>query len=122
MLALGLTQVTTFTVMTKTQPKTTSGGKKLLIYDYEDAWWRLIEQIFDAYHMFDPLMSLFPPARSPHAGPFRYTQGDDALDQQPGLVTYVGSGEADLREGDVEGHTAFIYDFAIKRVQNMAVQ
>lgn len=108
--------------MAKAKDTTVSGGKKLLIYHYEEAWWRLIEQIFDAFHMSDPLMSLFPPARSPHAGPFRYTQGDDALDQRPGLVTYVGSGEADLREGDVDGHTAFICDFATKRVQNMAAQ
>jgi hypothetical protein len=108
--------------MTKAKISIPSGSEKLLIYDYEEAWWRLVEQIFDGFHMLDPLMSLFPPVRSPHAGPFRYTQGDDALDQRPGLVTYVGSGEADLREGDVEGHTAFIYDFAINRVQNMAAQ
>jgi hypothetical protein len=122
MLAPGLTQVITFTDMTKAQTKATSGSKKLLIYDYEDAWWRLIEQIFDAFHMLDPMLRLLPPVRSPHAGPFRYTQGDRTLDQRPGLVTFKGSADADLREGDIEGHTAFIYDFAQARVQNMAAQ
>lgn len=112
----------TFTAMTKAQTTTTSSGKKLLIYDYEDAWQRLIERIFDGYHMLDPLLRLFPPVRSPHAGPFRYTQDDRTLDQRPDLLTYEASAEADLREGDVEGLAAFIFEFAQARVRTMAAQ
>ena len=108
--------------MKKAQNTNALSGKKLVAYDYEEAWWRLIESIFDSYHMLDPLMRLFPPVRSPHAGPFRYTQDDRTLDQQSELLTYEGSGNADLREGDVEGHTAFIYNFAQARVQTMAAQ
>jgi hypothetical protein len=108
--------------MAKAKTTPISSGKKLLIYDYEDAWWRLTERIFDSYHMLDPLLRLFPPARSPHAGPFRYTQDDRTLDQRPDLLTYEASAEADLREGDVEGHTAFIYEFAQSRVRTMAAQ
>lgn len=108
--------------MTKRHVATTSSGKKLLIYDYEDAWQRLTDNIFDSFHMLDPLLRLFPPVRESHAGPYRYTQDDRTLDQQPELMMYKGSGEVDLREGDVEGHTAFIYDFAQSRVKTMAAQ
>jgi hypothetical protein len=108
--------------MTKAQTTIASSSKKLVIYDYEDAWWRLTDNVFDSFHMLDPLLRLFPPVRESHAGPYRYTQDDRTLDQQPELLTYKGSGNADLREGDVEGHTAFIYDFAQSRVKTMAAQ
>lgn len=108
--------------MAKAKTKTTSVGKKLVIYDYEEAWWDLIERIFDAFHMHDPLMRLFPPSRGPHAGPFRYTQGDRTLDQRPQLQTYEASSAVDLREGDVEGHTTFISELARARVRTMAAE
>jgi hypothetical protein len=108
--------------MAKAKTKTISAGKKLVIYDYEEAWWHLIERVFDSFHMHDPLLKLLPPSRSPHSGPFRYTQGDRTLDQQPELQTYEATSEVDLREGDVEGHTLFIYKFAQSRVQVMAAQ
>jgi hypothetical protein len=122
MLAPGLTQVFTFTAMTKKQIKATSGGKKLLIYDYEDAWSLLTEQIFDSFHMLDPLLRFMPPVRGPHAGPYRYTIEGQTLDQRPELVQYTGTGNADLREGDIEGHTTFLYNFAQAYVEAAAAQ
>jgi hypothetical protein len=114
--------VFTFNAMAKAKNTTVPGGRKLLVYDYEDAWWRLTEQVFDSFHMLDALLRFFPPARSPHAGPFRYTQDDRTLDQHPDFLTYEASAEADLREGDIEGHTAFIFEFAQSRVRIMAAQ
>jgi hypothetical protein len=85
--------------------------RKLYINEYDDAWERLVEQIVFGFHSLDSLLRLFPPMKSQHMGPFRYVQDDKTLDQPLELTKFGASSSVDLRRGNIEEHTIFIYEF-----------
>lgn len=86
--------------------------RKLQLAEYDEAWWNLTERILFGFHSLDTLLKLFPPVKSLHTGPFRYVQDDKMLDQKLELTNYSASSSVDLRQGNIDEHTEFIFKFA----------